>query len=88
MSQPTETTGIRDLIADSRSAVQRMDQAAAKVGQAADRIGQAADRVPSAEALAVAYWHGAVMGVCVALAVVCVVCACVAVWRGANNGNE
>jgi Na+/H+-translocating membrane pyrophosphatase len=55
------------------------------VGAAADRIGQAADRVPSAEALAVAYWHGAVMGVCVALAVVCVVCACMAVWRGSSK---
>lgn len=81
MSQLPETTGIRDLIADSRSAVQRMDQAAAKVGQAADRIGQAADRVPSAEALAVAYWHGAAMGACVSLAIVSAFFACITIWH-------
>jgi hypothetical protein len=78
---PTDTATIRDLLTDSRVAIQRIDEAAAKVGAAADRIAAAADRIPTAEALTMAYWHGAAMGACVSLAIVSACFACITIWH-------
>lgn len=71
---PSEAVALRDLIADSRQAVQ-------SVGQAAQAVERAAERVPTVEALQAAYWHGVALGAAVTLAAVCVLCVLVSLFR-------
>lgn len=71
---PSEAAALRDLIADSRVAIQSL-------GKASQAVERAADRVPSAEIVAAAYWQGVALGAAVTLAAVCVLCAIVSLFR-------